>query len=245
MQIEVNVNYRVWGCLVFAVFTRSHQVAALVSTTKSLPLPLSVDEILVKQQLGYLPPNFVSVSARTFDGSTSPVAIQTYPLNGGAPRRQAKATATSTPALLGAPFPTLYWLTCPEISRAVADLERRGYVTKFQEQLNSSPADASQLFSSHEQYAKKRWDSLKEGDRSLLMMNHRSVERMRNILECSGVAGTDYLSQKEQDGSFVPTVKCLHGHYAHFRSTNSDEISNPVGCWIHDQLQVDFPNLIL
>jgi hypothetical protein len=53
-------------------------------------LVLTPDEILVRNQLGYLPPNYRQVSACTEVG-VSPVAIQTYPLNGGAPRRQRKA----------------------------------------------------------------------------------------------------------------------------------------------------------
>mmetsp|Transcript_22106 Transcript_22106/g.30759 ORF Transcript_22106/g.30759 Transcript_22106/m.30759 type:complete len:241 (-) Transcript_22106:229-951(-) len=212
---------------------------ALVSTHSS-----ESDPNLVEQQLGYLPPNFLCVSART--SNDSPIAIQTYPLHGGAPRRQAKATATPTPALLGTPFPTLYWLTGPEISRAIGGLERKGYIVEFEKKLNSDPLEAARFISSHKQYARARWNSLKEEDRTLLTMDHSSVKRMRNMLECSGVAGTDFLSQQQEDGSFVASVKCLHAHYAHYRSTSPDEeVYNPVGLWIHKTLQEEFPDVIL
>jgi len=90
----------------------------------------------VRRQLGYRPRNFVRVSARTTDGF--PIAIQTYPLEGGSRRRRNRANrcllssgtedggnslAAKSP---GTPFPTLHWLTHPEIRRAIGGLERKG-----------------------------------------------------------------------------------------------------------------------
>lgn len=200
---------------------------------------------LVKRQLGYLPPNFRCVSAWTQD-KKSPVAIQTYPLQDGVERSQPKATNCSSPVVLGTPFPTLYWLSNPDISRAVADLERRGYVTLLKQKLNNSPQDSSRLLACHEQYSKKRWNSLSREDKSLLMSEHPSVKRMRHMIECSGVAGLDYLSHIQPDGSFLVSFKCLHAHYAHYRSEEPDEnLYNPVGLWVHELLQEQFPDVSL
>eukprot|EP00533_Pseudo-nitzschia_delicatissima_P001977 CAMPEP_0116082216 /NCGR_PEP_ID=MMETSP0327-20121206/2614_1 /TAXON_ID=44447 /ORGANISM="Pseudo-nitzschia delicatissima, Strain B596" /LENGTH=112 /DNA_ID=CAMNT_0003573007 /DNA_START=334 /DNA_END=668 /DNA_ORIENTATION=+ len=77
-----------------------------------------------------------------------PVAIQTYPLNGGAKRRQNKAKlpanqnedqSEETKSVVQSPFPTLFWLTCPDISKAVANLERRGFVQIIEDELNENP----------------------------------------------------------------------------------------------------------
>ena len=46
----------------------------------------------------------------------------------------------------------------------------------------------------------------------------------------------------------VPPIKCLHAHYAHYRSTvtvDSTMYINPVGELIHKQLEKDFPDLDL
>lgn len=203
---------------------------------------LQSDALLVKKQLGYLPPNFRHVSAWTMDGK-SPVAIQTYPLHGGSQRRQAKATKSSS-NYLGTPFPTLYWLACPDISRAISDLERRGYVTQLEDRLNSDPDQAARFLQCHEHYAQERWTSLSEHDRTLLLeCNGSSVKRMRDMLQSSGVAGNNHTAQLQADGSFVASVKCLHAHYAHYRSKQAekDEL-NPVGYWVHELLLEQFPD---
>jgi hypothetical protein len=290
-------------------------------------------EDAVLQQLGYLPNNFVRVSAwkttnknaTTDDTSMIPVAIQTYPLNGGAKRRQAKSKLVQQPSpsssssslpsqsIVQSPFPTLFWLTCPDISKAIADLEGRGYVKILENELNLKPCLVNQLLCCHEEYAQLRWQSLTEEDRNILMTPsssssnsssssslNPSLQRMRNIMELSGISGTNFTdwryrdndqhhhndvtslqnnddnsghnnndqqksSKKSSDTDIhvlkVPPIKCLHAHYAHYRSTidtimdddDSDSDStittvrtiNPVGEMIHKQLAKDFPDLVL
>jgi Protein of unknown function (DUF501) len=87
------------------------------------------DRKVVQGQLGYLPSNFLCVSARTEQGS--PIAIKTYPL---LQRRRDTNVQTDTTGLSnilvspsssssrGAPFPTHYWLTCPLIARAIGEV---------------------------------------------------------------------------------------------------------------------------
>jgi len=212
--------------------------SALVS-----PVTPQGDELLVKKQLGYIPPNYREVSAWTMDGA-SPVAIRTYPLHGGAPRRQAKAEM-GTSISLGTPFPTLYWLTCPDISRAISDLERRGYVSELEARLNADSNKAARFLACHEQYAEERWSSLTKEDRQSLEKEDSSVQRMREMLQLSGIAGTNHTAQLQQDGTFVASVKCLHAHYAHYRSKQFEMEAdglNPVGFWVHQLLLEEFPN---
>jgi hypothetical protein len=236
--------------------------ATLLCTVVALSVCSPVEQEAVRKQLGYLPPNFICVSAwkgnsndnSNGNGCGEPVAIKTYPLNGGARRRQAKAAIEQLP--IGTPFPTLYWLTCPEISRVVAEFERKGYVRLFQERLNADPLLANRLIQCHEEYANERWESLTPEDRSLLMSDDTSVKRMRNMMQCSGISGTNFTAAQDQDQDgdhgdsskpVVASIKCLHAHYAHYRSTMllSHATPNPVGEMIHTQLQEEFPALIL
>lgn len=190
-------------------------------------IPSYRDEELICQQLGYVPNNFVCVSARLSDGT--PIAIQTYPLQGGAPRRQAKSDLS-----VGTPFPTMYWLTNPEISRAIAELERRGYVSMIEATIKSDPELVDQLYQCHAEYAQERWESLSPHDRERLCAPE--LKRARNMLEHSGVAGTNFT-----DG--FPSIKCLHGHYADYRSStrrSRRQTVNPVGHIVQKMLEKEF-----
>jgi hypothetical protein len=217
----------------------------------------SLEKEIVEKQLGYLPSNFVRVSAWTTNTQV-PIAIQTYPLQGGAKRRQAKATYGDSPRLQS-PFPTLYWLTSPDISKCVADLERVGYLQEFEAELHADPELVERLWSCHRQYAKDRWDALSETDRILLTQTTEpALLRMRCIMEESGISGsnltlattassTDSDDDNDDTATLFPSIKCLHAHYAHFLSTRDipGREKNPVGEMIHRQLQDKFPDLEL
>lgn len=193
----------------------------------------SDDKELVRQQLGYVPTNWVRVSARTRSGE--PIAIQTYPLQGGSARRQAKAQINNNYNDLGTPFPTLFWFTNPAIGIAIAELERQGYIQRIQESLDRS--EQLQLLACHQQYAALRWESLSLDHRQQLV-DESSFQRLRNMLQYSGIAGTIL-----HDKVSIPSIKCLHAHYAHFRSCTGHE--NPVGRRVHSLLQEKFPDLEL
>ena len=215
----------------------------LLQSVEGLALSTS-DLDIVTRQLGYTPTNYVRVSARNNDGT--PIAIQTYPLDGGARRRQDKArrSVTDTSPWLGTPFPTLYWLTCPDISRCIAGLEREGYVKVLEQELRKDESLARQLQLAHQDYARARWNSLDQDDREQLVILSRdslTMERMRIMLECSGIAGSNTTA------AALPPVKCLHTHYAHFRSQWSKQGApiNPVGAQVHKILMDTFPDLVL
>jgi hypothetical protein len=120
-------------------------------------LSSTLDRQQVFEQMGYVPTNFVSVVARAADGTT-PVVLQTYPLAGGSARRQARSSPTGSTTTT--PFPTLFWLCNSSIHKAVADLERRGYVQRIEQTICASEDLCSAVMECHRQYAADRWNSL-------------------------------------------------------------------------------------
>lgn len=303
-------------------------ITPVTTTTRPMMATTAEEKSLVEQQLGYLPSNFVRVSAwkhqrsKRIDNDNKdndehefelvPVAIQTYPLNGGAKRRQAKATlpaaASAAASVVQSPFPTLFWLTCPDISKAVAELEGKGFIQIFEKRLRDDPALAKRLIQCHEEYAEMRWRSLSEEDRRILspLEGSKTVEeqpkndghsgqqtkdravsallRMQEVMKLSGISGSIFTAEDPsnvQDGNeqggdknhsnsviSIPNIKCLHAHYAQFRSTfnvegGDDTVAtisnsatgllnlaakpavNPVGEMIHQELIAKFPDLCL
>lgn len=238
------------------------------------------EEVALLDQLGYVPPNICAISARSgkvdissadeietksaIDTSSKgigrPIAIQSYPL-------LVQIVNKEENKLNRTPFPTMYWLTCPHVSRAISEIERNGYVRKFQSKLEDDASLAREWWRCHEEYASERWELLSESDREWLLSTNqheeedsaeqRKVDSMREMIQYSGVAGTDHRRLRESDDEdkknndsyllFVPSVKCLHSHYAHYRSQGEDEtaVINIVGKWTHELLLEEFPDLII
>lgn len=148
------------------------------------------------------------------------------------------------------PFPTMYWLTCPHISKAISELERNGYVKIFEERIMNDNELTNIWYNVHEEYASERWNLLTINDQEYLSKKRSS---MKDILQYSGVAGTDHKGVRVQNAdrtNFVPSVKCLHSHYAHYRSQDdtegkSDVVINMVGKWTHELLIEQFPDLVI
>ncbi len=237
------------------------------------------EETALLDQLGYVPPNICTISARSgsvdisadeietnlaIDTSSKgigrPIAIQSYPLLVQIVNKE-KNKHNQTP------FPTLYWLTCPHVSRAISEIERNGYVRKFQSRLEDDASLAKKWWQCHEEYASERWALLSESDKEWLLSTNqhsdeedkseqRKVDSMREMIQYSGVAGTDHRRLRESDQDkknigdsslFVPSVKCLHSHYAHYRSQKEGQsaVMNIVGKWTHELLLEEFPDLII
>jgi len=85
----------------------------------------------------------------------------------------------------GNPFPTLYWLTCPDAVAAVSRLEAEGWIGRLDERVERDPDCRERLEEAAREYAAER-ERLREG-----------------AGEWGGVGGS-------RGG-----VKCLHAHYAH------------------------------
>jgi len=199
---------------------------------------------LVQDQLGYLPSNFLAVSAWT-SVTRQPIAIRTYPLQGGSKRRQAKAAMIEQQSsTVQSPFPTLYWLTNPLMSECLGNLERVGFIQDINSRLYADPSLVERLWRCHRQYAEERWETLSEDDQTyLLQASEPTLVSMRGIMRDSGISGSNLTLTNE--GLIFPAIKCLHAHYAHYRSTkdiHGNEV-NPVGEMIHEQLKRTSPDL--
>lgn len=231
------------------------------------------EEAALLDQLGYVPPNVCKISARSGSVDISsdetnansigrPISIQSYPLLVQIDNSEEENKHSYTP------FPTMYWLTCPHVSRAISEIERNGYVRKFQMRLENDESLAKDWWQCHEEYAAERWELLSESDREWLLSNsqqldeenspeQRKVESMREMIQYSGVAGTDHRRLREKDDDndnnkkdaslYVPSLKCLHSHYAHYRSQKESEttVINIVGKWTHKLLMEEFPDLVI
>jgi exopolyphosphatase/guanosine-5'-triphosphate,3'-diphosphate pyrophosphatase len=133
------------------------------------------DLAAVREQLGREPLTRFSVVARCAGGH--PLVIRNFPVD-----------------LEGKPFPTHYWLTCPEAVKAVSRLEADGWIKRLDGQAAEDPELGEALERAHREYAAERG---------------RWHEEAR---PWSGVGGT-------RKG-----VKCLHAHYANHLAGAEDPI---------------------
>jgi exopolyphosphatase/guanosine-5'-triphosphate,3'-diphosphate pyrophosphatase len=139
----------------------------------------SSDLVAVREQLGREPTVPFSVVVRCTGGH--PLVI-----------RNATADADGTP------FPTTYWLTCPDAVKAVSRVESTGAIARLNERIDVEPAFATALEAAHRDAAEERAQDAEEG---------RSW---------GGVGGT-------RRG-----VKCLHAHYAYHLAGGRDPVGEEV-----------------
>lgn len=104
------------------------------------------------------------------------------------------------------PFPTLYWLTCPEITYVLSKLEHDGWILKLGERLRTDEAFRAEVERDHQAYSDERWGLLSEDERAEVV--RRGLER---DLRQRGIGGI-------RDRT---SVKCLHLHYAHHLARGS------------------------
>lgn len=107
---------------------------------------------------------------------------------------------TNSPFLQdGSPFPTLYWLSCPELVKRVSRLEASGMIDHLENEVAADPGFERELTSAYESYSRLR--------RSFADREGPSLE--------TGVGGVREPA----------TIKCLHAHLAHYLAGHA----NPVG----------------
>jgi exopolyphosphatase/guanosine-5'-triphosphate,3'-diphosphate pyrophosphatase len=110
-------------------------------------------------------------------GPGHPLVIQNHPLDSG-----------------GEPFPTLYWLTCPDAVRAVSRLEADGWIKRLEARARDDPELGGALDRTHRSYA---------AGRGRLVAGAESW---------GGVGGSR------------AGLKCLHAHYAHHLAGGPDPV---------------------
>jgi exopolyphosphatase/guanosine-5'-triphosphate,3'-diphosphate pyrophosphatase len=144
----------------------------------------AADRDAVARQLGREPTTSFEVAARCVEpgGSTThPLVIRNHPVDPD-----------------GNPFPTLYWLTCPEAVKAVSRVESTGEIGRLNERFDHDDGFREQVERAHAAYAAER---------------ARFHEPAR---AWGGVGGT-------RTGG-----KCLHAHYANHLAGGDDPIGRMV-----------------
>lgn len=129
------------------------------------PTPHDIE--VVSEQLGRPARDIVGISARCVCGN--PVVVVTTPRLGD-----------------GTPFPTLYYLTQPEATRAASRLEAAGRMADYQERLGEDAEAAAVYRLAHESYIHTR-------------------ESIDTVDEIAGISA----------GGMPDRVKCLHSLMGH------------------------------
>ena len=113
------------------------------------------------------------------------------------------------PIIEGAPFPTLFWLTCPHLVKRVDRLEADGWIGRLERRLAEDEALRADMEEAHDRYVEKRSALLSKDNRQMLGTRGQAA----SLLE-RGIGGIADRSR----------LKCLHLHVAH---ALADE--NPIG----------------
>ena len=117
-----------------------------------------------------------------------------------------------------APFPTVFWLTCPHLRSAVATLESRGMIEGVRRRIREDVEFRREYEDANARYALQRIGLLDAADRAGLHIDAQKDgpgAGMLRVIEESGVGGAaDWTG-----------VKCLHMNVADFMAGNA----NPVG----------------
>jgi len=122
------------------------------------------------------------------------------------PHAVAEVIATSPLLPDGAPFPTLFWLTCPLLQRAVSRMENGGFREILRRKLKDTPGFAESLRRAEIDYMKER---------------ERWAEEMGVLEKVRGY----FYGRSGIGGTATGGIKCLHAHLAHFLARGG----NPVG----------------
>lgn len=98
-------------------------------------------------------------------------------------------------------FTTLYWLTCPKVSRQIGRWESEGWIGRIESEVAGNPAARDSMASLHAQYTAARQEAI-GADR---MAELRSDQpRVAAFLDRTGIAGVSDFTH----------IKCLHAHAA-------------------------------
>jgi len=138
----------------------------------------------VSEQLGRDPTTPFSVVVRCWP-DPHPLVIRNHPIDAD-----------------GAPFPTLFWLTCPEAVRAVARVESGGEIARLNQLAEEDAGFARDLEAAHAMYA---------------------AERARLVPEAEAFGGV---------GGTRTGVKCLHAHYAFHLAGGQDPVGAQVAAQV-------------
>lgn len=144
------------------------------------PLPTPEQEQLVEKFLGRRPAGKYRIAVA--DESNRPLVLQVPPL------------------ISGVPFPTVFWLCCPELKKRIDRLEASGLVKRWEKRLQEEPELLKNVQDDHERYRSYRWTLLSSED----IESCDNPNKIKDLKE-KGIGGVQKWSQ----------IRCLHMHYAH------------------------------
>jgi len=145
--------------------TMPSEITLDLIVNRSENLTLSQLNMLVSQ-LGYVPYNLVEIGSSSEGPEPVTQVAKLYPMN--------KSDSSGRYMERHLPFPTMFWLCCPDIHTKICELEVGGWVMKLQKRLTESDESASYLAAmeqAHKRYAAERWALLSEADKSLIEEN--------------------------------------------------------------------------
>lgn len=125
-------------------------------------------------------------------------------------------------------FPTLFWLTCPYLNRAIGRLESRGWVDRVKREIAADAAARAELAAAHRETAALRMQLVSE---ATLQRLKEALPGHYRVLATSGVGGIqpscETTSPDDAGIAAYDTlgVKCLHAHFADYLARGR----NPVG----------------
>ncbi len=118
-------------------------------------------------QLGYVPYNLCEVAALSSSGQA--LVLKLYPLNlNDLSGRYSKSMGQSLP------FPTTFWMSCPELHTQISVLEDAGWIQVFQKRMlegDSSAQYQKAMAAAHECYSAERWGLLSQEDAAVVEEN--------------------------------------------------------------------------
>ncbi|MCK5828084.1 DUF501 domain-containing protein [Candidatus Bipolaricaulota bacterium] len=138
------------------------------------------DRVVITAQLGRAPRGTFFVSVRCSYGY--PQVIRVHPM------------------IDGKPFPTLYWLTCPFLSREIGHLEAAGWVKQLEARMAEDSELRSAMHRAHRSTCNQRNQLLSADEKAALVAEATLVG-----LEGRGIGGIADWDR----------LKCLHLHAAH------------------------------
>jgi hypothetical protein len=138
------------------------------------------DSKVVANQLGRTPRGAFTVSVRCSYGY--PQVIRVHPV------------------VAGKPFPTLYWLTCPFLTREIGHLEAAGWVNQLEVRMMEQPDLRSAMHEAHQHTCAQRDQLMSPEEKAALAADGTLVG-----LDGRGIGGI----------SDWDRLKCLHLHAAH------------------------------
>lgn len=205
------------------------------------------DAQIVANQLEITPLNLIEIGARN-SLTSDPLTLILYPLNHADTPNRRYCNGTRQP------FPTIFWMSCPDLRAKISRLEHfrlgnliqdlldRNSITNYELPQNSAPIlheFYNYLKDYYQEFSPAHGESFQEQmrkahlDYALERWNLLREEDLDHIRSSGwehalntrvGIAGMKKFTQ----------VKCLHTHYAHY--ITRPEHGNVIGRWVHEVL---------